>query len=162
MASRPTSGTSSRSSASVESADEVRAHSAIHVLKGAATKVLGKRRFVFAQAGELRLSSDGPVGGQEVSKIEAAANDKIAEDAEILEFKMERQEAEGHFGPGIFDLSPPREEGALVSIVRIPDWEVSCCSLKHVEGTGSIGTLKIDRADFDDTTRALELRFRLV
>ena len=41
--------------------------------------------------------------------MEAAANRKIAEDAEIVEFKMDRQEAEGHFGTGIYDLCPVRQ-----------------------------------------------------
>ena len=44
------------------------------------------------------------LGGQDVSKIEVAANNKVAEDAEIMEFEMDRQEAEGHFGTSIYDL----------------------------------------------------------
>ena len=163
MASRPTSETSSRSPASSEkSAAGARAHSAVHVLKGAVTSVLGQRRFTFAEIGVLKVRSEGPPSAQDVGRIEAAANRKIAEDAELLEFKMERQEAEGHFGTGIYDLSPAPEAGALLSMVRIPDWEASCCSQAHVQSTGSIGAIRIDAAAFDDARRELELRFHLL
>jgi Ser-tRNA(Ala) deacylase AlaX len=94
--------------------------------------------------------------------IEAAVNDKMAEDAEVLEFRMERREAEGHFGTGIYDLCPAPEGEELLKMVRIPDWDASCCSRAHVEGTGSIGALKIDLLTFDEGRRELEITFRLV
>ncbi len=141
---------------------EVRAHSAVHVMKGAVTKVLGPRRIVFGEAGVLKLRSDAPITGQELGKIEAAANRKIAEDAEILEFKMDRQEAEGHFGTGIYDLSPSPDAGALLSIVRIPDWDASQCPQANVDSTGSIGAVRMDGAAFDEAGKELVLRFHLV
>jgi alanyl-tRNA synthetase len=144
------------------SAMEVRAHSAVHVLKGAVTKVLGPRRFAFGGVGVLKLRSDSPATQLEVGKIEAAANRKIAEDAEILEFNMERQEAEGHFGTGIYDLSPAPQAWTLLKIVRIPDWEASCCPQAHVESTGSIGAIKLDDAAFDAEGKELDLRFHLL
>jgi alanyl-tRNA synthetase len=168
MASRPTSETSSRSSRSSPGADgEVRAHSAVHVLKGAVTRVLGPRRFTNSQAtggvaGILKARADAPPTSEEVSKIEVAANDKIAEDAEVLEFSMDRQEAEGHFGTGIYDLCPAPAGEELLSIVRIPDWEASCCTEKHVETAGAIGAIRIDGAAFDGSAKEVELRFHLV
>jgi alanyl-tRNA synthetase len=163
MASRPTSETSSRSSTSSESGyAEVRAHSAVHILKGAVTNVLGPRRFAASPAGQLRVRAEAAPTRQEVSKIEVASNNKIAEDAEFLEFGMERQEAEGHFGEGLFDLSPAPEDGALLKIVKIEDWDVSCCSRKHVESAGSIGAIRIEGADWDDGLKVVTLRFRLV
>jgi alanyl-tRNA synthetase len=167
MASRPTSETSSRSSRSDPGADaEARAHSALHVLKGAVTKVLGPRRFTYAQvlgeqAGVLKARSETQPTPQEVSKIEVAANNEVSEDVEILDFEMERQEAEGHFGTGIYDLSPAPGEGALLHIVRIQGWDVSCCPRAHVGSTGSVGAMRIDRADFDSAAKELELSFHL-
>ena len=144
------------------SAPEARAHSAVHVLRGAVTKVIGPRKFTFAQNGLLKFRSDAVPTKQELSKIEVAANNKIAEDAEVLEFSMDRQEAEGHFGTGIFDLCPAPGEGALLNIVRIQDWEASCCAQTHVDTTGSIGALRIDRAGYDDRAKEVELRFHLL
>lgn len=144
------------------SAPEVRAHSAVHVLKGAVTNVLGPRRFTFGGAGVLKFRSDGPATSQEVGKIESAANRKVAEDAEIVEFSMDKQEAEGHFGTGIYDLSPAPQDGTLLKMVRIPDWEASYCPRAHVESTGSIGAIRIDRAAFDERGKEVELRFHLL
>jgi alanyl-tRNA synthetase len=168
MGLRPSSETSSRSSTSSgEGAAEARAHSAVHVLQGAVRRVLGPRRFVSAQAqgdtgGILKVRSDTVPSGQEVSRIEAAANDKVAEDAEVLEFRMDGQEAEGHFGTGIYDLCPAPAGGELLKMVRIPEWDASCCSKAHVESTGSIGALRIDSSRFDEPGREFELRFHLL
>jgi alanyl-tRNA synthetase len=149
------------SASSQEGAAEVRAHSAVHVMKGAVTKALGPKHVLFGEAGVLKLKSEGPVTAQELGNMEAAANRKVAEDAEILEFKMERQEAEGHFGTGIYDLAPPPEAGALLSIVRRPDWDASHCPKAHVDTTGSIGAIRIDGATFDEAGKELVLRFHL-
>ena len=144
------------------SSPEVRAHSAVHVLKGAVTKVLGPRRFAFGENGVLKFKSEGPPTPQELGKIGAAANRKIAEDAEILEFDMDRQEAEGHFGTGIYDLSPAPGQDELLRIVRMHDWEASYCPHAHVESTGSIGAIRIDGATFDESTKEVVIRFHLL
>jgi alanyl-tRNA synthetase len=163
MASRPTSETSSRSSASSgKSAEEVRAHSAVHVLKGAVTKVVGPRHVTFGEEGVLKFRSEAPVSAQDLGKIGAAANRKIAEDEEILEFSMDRQEAEGHFGTGIYDLSQAPEGAALLSVVRIPDWDASHCPRAHVDTTGSIGAIRMDGASFDERAKEVVLRFHLL
>src|SRR5580704_484005 len=128
------------------SATDVRTHSAAHVLKGAVTKVLGPRKFTFVQAGVLKVSSEGLPTKLEIGEIESAANRKVAEDAEVLEFSMDRQEAEGHFGTGIYDSTPAPPAGTLLKIVRIPDWDASYCPETHVESTGSIGAMRIDHA----------------
>ena len=144
------------------SSPDVRAHSAVHVLKGAVARVSGPRRFTFGEAGVLKFRSESKPTAQDLGKIEAAANRKIAEDAEILEFDMDRQEAEGHFGTGIYDLSPTPGPGELLRMVRIPDWEASCCPRAHVEGTGSIGALRVDGGTLDGARKEAVIRFHLV
>ena len=141
---------------------EVREHSAVHVIKGAVTKVLGPRRFVFGENGGLKFKGEGAPTPQELGKIGAAANRKVAEDAEILEFDMDRQEAEGHFGTGIYDLSPEPAPGELLRIVRIHDWEASYCPQAHVESTGSIGAIGVDGVIFDAARKEVVIRFHLV
>ncbi len=162
MGSRPTSGTSSRSSTSSStSVGELRAHTAVHVLKGAVRKVLGPRRFNYAEEGVLRFDGEGALEAEDVEKVGEAANKKIAEDEEVLEFSMEREEAEGHFGTGIYDLNPAPQGGELVRIVRISGWEASSCPRKHVESTGEIGEVRMDGASFDGATRQVEITFHL-
>jgi Ser-tRNA(Ala) deacylase AlaX len=124
--------------------------------------VLGPRKFTFGDAGVLKFLSEGMLTQQEVGKVEAAANRKVAEDAEILEFSMERQEAEGHFGAGIYDLTPAPKAEALLMMVRIPDWEAGYCLQAHVDSTGSIGAIRVDGAAFDEAGKEVELRFHLL
>jgi len=163
MASRPTSGTSSRSSKSSAGA-ETRAHSAVHVVRGAIEKTLGPRRFDSAQtdgaSGNLKLTFTRPLLPQEVAKIGAAANRKVAEDAEVLEFEMDAEEAEGHFGKGIYDLCAAPAQKRL-NIVRIPEWGAACCSSRHVSSTGLIGAIKIDGTNFDQGRGELTVTFHL-
>jgi len=156
-----------RDRSSDESAADVRPHSAVHVLQGAVTQVLGPSRFTSAQIGRdrsgiLKARSGRIPGAQDVSRIEAAANEKIAEDAEVLEFRMDRDEAEGHFGIGIYDLCPAPEGEEPLKMVRIPEWDASCCARVHVDSTGPIGTLRIDGSTFDQAGKEFELRFHVL
>ena len=140
----------------------IRAHTAMHVLKGAVAEVLGQRKFTFSSRGVLRFEADRPVSPQEVSRLETSANSKVQEDAEVLEFEMDRGEAEGHFGKGIFDLAPSSSPTGVLRVARIPDWEASCCSSRHVESTGSIGVIKVDGAKYDPAKKEAELTFHIV
>jgi alanyl-tRNA synthetase len=162
MASRPTSETSSKSSkSSPETAETIRSHTAMHVLRGAIVNVLGPTRFTQAGQGVLRFQSDRSVSPQQAGMIEVAASKKIHEDAEVMEFEMERGEAEAHFGLGIYDLAPTSSASGLLRIARIPEWEASCCSSRHVESTGSIGRLSVDGTQYDGSTKETELRFHI-
>jgi alanyl-tRNA synthetase len=134
----------------------------MHVLKGAVVEVLGPRKFTFAGQGVLKFRSEGPITQQEVSRIESAANRKVAEDLEVAEFEMEREEAEAHFGRSIYDLVRGPIPTGVLKISGIPDWETSCCSSRHVETTGSIGAVKVDGATFLEAGKELELRFHLL
>ncbi len=167
MASRPTSETCSRSSgSSAESPGSIRAHSAAHVVKGAVTRLLGPRRVTSVESTEAGLETlkieleKGPTP-QEIADIERAANGEIGEDAEFIEFEMDRAEAEAHFGKGIYDFHP-EGEGGLLRMVRIPDWEASSCRRPHTQSTKEIGALRFERASFDDSKKELELEFRLL
>jgi Ser-tRNA(Ala) deacylase AlaX len=162
MGSKPTSETFSRSSTSSASGPEdIRAHSAVHVLSGAITATIGPRPVVEIGSGRIVISSDEELTQEDLSRVEAAANSEVGEDAEFLEFEMERAEAEAHFGKGIYDLAASNEEGAMVRIVRIPEWDASICSRKHVESTADIGAIEVKTAKFDDTRKHIELEFIL-
>jgi alanyl-tRNA synthetase len=146
------------------STTEVRSHSALHVLKGAVVRMLGPRRTSSATSsgnrGTLTVEIDRNPTAKELWAIEDAANREIIENAEVLQFEMERQEAEGHYGVAIYD-SPPDPQVTLLTIVRIPDWEVTCCSAKHVEKTGELAGLTLDRISFARIKGELELEFHI-
>jgi alanyl-tRNA synthetase len=165
MVSRHTSETSSRSSTSDETGpEEVRTHSAVHVLRGAVTAALGPQTVREEREGSVLIGYERELTPQLISEIEAAANTKISEDLEFLEFEMERAEAEGHFGKGIYDLETPAEDApsSLVRVVRIPEWDTSVCSRRHTETTGEIGAIKLGEATLDAGRKQVRLDFSLV
>ncbi|MDG6953823.1 MAG: alanyl-tRNA editing protein [Nitrososphaerota archaeon] len=147
------------------SSEELRTHSAVHVLKGAAQKVLGAKWtasvYVSGKHGRLTLQFERKPTDEELATIERLANEKVAEGAEVLEFEMERHEAEGHFGDAIYDLFPVPPQVTLLKIVRIPDWNINCCNEAHVDSTLQIGRVALGKARFRNSKRELELDFDL-
>ncbi len=148
------------------SSEELRTHSAVHVLKGAVQSVLGTKWtssvYVSGRHGRLTVQFDRKPTDDELARIERAANDKVAEGAEVLEFEMEKEEAEGHFGDAIYDLFPVPSGVTRLKIVRIPDWNINCCNERHVENTLQIGKVKLGKPRFRNSKRELEIEFDLV
>jgi alanyl-tRNA synthetase len=147
------------------SAESVRAHSAVHVLKGAVQKVLGARWTASTNVrdnhGRLVVQFDRKPTQEELQRIEKEANHKVTEGTEILEFEMDRQEAENHFGDEIYDLFPVPASVTRLKLVRIPDWNVNCCVERHLETTAAIGRVKLERTRFRNSRKELELEFRV-
>ena len=111
--------------------------------------------------GRLTVQCEKKPTDEEMRLVEDRANGKIAEGAEMLEFEMERQEAEGHFGKGIYDLFPVPEEVERLRLVRIPGWEINCCLEKHVPRTTAIGPIRIEGVRYRGAKQLLEIEFRL-
>ncbi len=148
------------------SSDEVRTHTALHVLKGAAQRVLGARVttsvYVSGSHGRLTVEFDRKPTDEEVARMEQSANEKVAEGAEVLEFEMEKQEAEGHFGDQIYDRFPLPSGVTRLKIVRIPEWNINCCNEAHVENTLQVGKVRLGTPRFRNSKRELEIEFDLV
>lgn len=145
--------------------EETRTHTAVHVLKGAVQKVLGAKWtasvYVSGGHGRLTVQFDRKPTVEELSRIEQAANDKVAEGAEVVEFEMEREEAEGHFGDAIYDLFPIPSGATRLRIVRIPDWNINCCVESHVDNTSQIGRIRLGALRFRNSRKELEIEFDL-
>ena len=146
--------------------EETRTHTAVHVLKGAVEKVLGAKWtssvYVSERHGRLTVQFDRKPTEIELARVEQAANGKVAEGAEVLEFEMERQEAEGHFGDSIYDLFPVPAEVTMLKIVRIPDWNINCCNKGHLESTVQVGKIRLGTPRFRAARKELEIEFDLV
>ena len=134
-------------------------------MKGAAARVLGVRKTasVYASGGHGRLTVqyERKPTEEEMKNIEKATNEKIAEGAEVLEFEMEKAEAEGHFGDDIYDLFPLPSGASRLHIVRIPDWNINCCNERHVENTLQIGKIKLGKGRYRNSKKELEIEFDL-
>jgi alanyl-tRNA synthetase len=147
------------------SGEEVRTHSALHVLKGAAQSVLGAKvttsTYVDGRHGRLTVQFDRAPTEDELARVEHAANRKVSEGVELVEFEMDREEAEKHFGDQIYDRFPIPESVTRLRIVRIPDWNVNCCIEQHVDSTTAVGRIKLGRPRFRGSRKELELDFEL-
>ena len=147
------------------SSEEVRTHTAVHVLKGAVQQVLGAKWtasvFVSGTHGRLTVQFDRKPTDEEVARIEQAVNDKVSEGAEVVEFEMEKDEAEGHFGDSIYDVFPVPSSVTRLRIVRIPEWNINCCIEKHVDNTSQVGRVRVGAPKFRNSRKELELEFDL-
>jgi alanyl-tRNA synthetase len=147
------------------SSEEVRTHSGLHVVKGAAERVLGAKKtasvYVSGRHGRLTVQFERRPTEDEMRSIEKGANEKIAEGSEMLEFEMEKAEAEGHFGDAMYDLFPLPPGASMLHIVRIPEWNINCCNERHVENTLQIGKIKLGKARYRNSKRELEIEFDL-
>ena len=118
--------------------------------------------YVEGRHGRLTVQFERKPTDEEMARIEKLANEKVAEGSEVLEFEMEKQEAEGHFGEAIYDLFPLPPGATRLRIVRIPDWNINCCNERHVENTLQVGKMKLGKARFRNSKRELEIEFDLV
>lgn len=145
------------------SSDEARTHTAVHVVKGAVQKVLGAKWtasvYVSGKHGRLTVQFDRKPTEQEVASIQQEANRKVSEGEEVIEFEMEREEAEGHYGDQIYDLFPVAANVTRLKIVRIPEWNINCCGESHVENTSLVGRIKLGALRFRNSKKELELGF---
>jgi alanyl-tRNA synthetase len=135
-------------------------------LKGALIGVLGAGPTASVHVGvgrhsRLTVVLDRKPSDEEMRQVESGINAKISEDVELVEFEMERQEAEGHFGRSIYDLFPVPEGVKRLKLVRIPDWEINCCAEAHVRSTAEIGAVALERVRFRNSKKMLEVEFRL-
>ncbi len=150
--------------------DHVRAHTALHVLKGAAVRVLGEGArwtagtFVDGIHGRLTLKFDRKPTGDEISRIEEEANACVRRDLRVEVLELERREAESTFGDAIYDLFPVPADVTILRIVLIRDldgsiWNVNACNKEHTRSTGEVGGIRLDKPRFRASKGLLELPF---
>jgi alanyl-tRNA synthetase len=143
--------------------EEIRTHTALHVLKGAVAKVLEVKWTagvsVQGSHGRLTVQFDRKPTEDEVRRIEAEANGKIIEDAQVEEYEIDRADAEEKWGDYIYDLFPIPEHIRRLRIFHLSDWNVNTCNKEHTERTGEIGSLNIVKTRFRASKQLLEISY---
>jgi alanyl-tRNA synthetase len=142
---------------------EVKAHTALHVVKGAVRKVLGAKWtasvHVSGNHGRLTVQFNRKPTDEEIKEIERMANEKVRENAPVKVYTLPREEAEKRFGDEIYDLFPIPEHVKTLSILIIEGWNVNACNKEHTKTTGEIGTIKLGKPRFRQAKQLLELPF---
>jgi alanyl-tRNA synthetase len=144
---------------------ELRAHTALHVLKGAAAKVLGAKWtagvYVEGIHGRLMVQFERKPSDEELAQVEQEANRKIRENVPVEELELDRAEAERRWGDAIYDLFPLPASLTRLRILHIPGWNVNTCKERHTKTTGEIGALKIVKTRYRPAKQILEISFEI-
>ncbi|HDR53094.1 MAG TPA: alanine--tRNA ligase [archaeon] len=141
--------------------DLARHHTAVHVVNGAAVKVLGSHIW---QAGanktteraRLDITHYKAVTPAEMREIEKVANQVVLENHKVRKMEMNRTAAEQKFGFRIYQGGAV--PGAKLNIIHIPGHDAEACGGTHVDYTGEIGLIKLAGASrIQDGVVRLEL-----
>ncbi|MEO3993876.1 MAG: alanyl-tRNA editing protein [Desulfurococcaceae archaeon TW002] len=153
--------------------DEVRTHTAIHVLKGAVVRVLGEGSLwtasthVSGKHGRLTVTCLSKPSDEQVRKIEELANKKVLEDLRVEVKNIPRTEAEKTYGNIIYDLFPvpPDVEELTIIVVRDTDgsiWNINACNKEHLQSTRFIGEIVLEKPRFRASKKLLEIPFNVI
>lgn len=142
---------------------EVRAHTALHVVKGAIYRVLGAKWSTSASVegghGRIAVEFDRKPTNEETAAIQRLVDEKIAEDQPIEALEMTRREAEERFGDFIYDKFPLPETIQRLRVFHLPGWNVNACNKEHTRSTGQIGKVTISKVHYRGGKGVLEVSF---
>ncbi len=143
--------------------EDIRTHTALHILKGAVVKVLNAKWtasvYVNGSHGRLTVKYNRKPSEEEIREIEHLANEKIRENAPIKVYTLPRKEAERLFGEEMYDLFPVPESIKVLKVVEIGGWNVNACNKEHTKTTGEVGSIKIRKTRFRRSKELLEISF---
>lgn len=124
----------------------MKAHTATHLIMGAARRVLGEHVWQSGtqkdvERSRLDISHFGRLTLEETHKIEELANKALQEAIPVECRWLPRNEAEKEYGFRLYQGGAV--PGKEIRVVRVGDWEVEACAGTHVKNTAELGYLKI-------------------
>jgi alanyl-tRNA synthetase len=124
----------------------MKAHTATHLLMGAARRVLGEHVWQGGtqkdvERSRLDISHFKRLSLEETQKIEALANQALQKGIPVECKWLPRNEAEARYGFRLYQGGAV--PGKEVRVVKVGGWEVEACAGTHVKNTAELGYLKI-------------------
>ena len=124
----------------------MKAHTATHLVNGAARRVLGEHVWQHGaqkavETSRLDISHYRRLTHQEIHEIESLANQAVLADMPVETSWMLRNEAESRYGFRLYQGGAV--PGKDIRVVKTGDWDVEACGGTHLKQTGEIGFLKI-------------------
>jgi alanyl-tRNA synthetase len=124
----------------------MKAHTATHLVNGAAQRVLGQHVWQYGtqkglESSRLDISHYRRLTPKEVHKIETSANQAVLANMRVETAWMPRGEAESRYGFRLYQGGAV--PGKEIRVVKTGDWDVEACAGTHLNSTGEIGFIKI-------------------
>jgi alanyl-tRNA synthetase len=124
----------------------MKAHTATHLVNGAARRVLGEHVWQYGtqkglESSRLDISHYRRLTPEEVHKIETLANQAVLANMRVKTMWMPRNEAESLYGFRLYQGGAV--PGKEIRVVKTGDWDVEACAGTHLKSTGEIGFIKI-------------------
>jgi alanyl-tRNA synthetase len=124
----------------------MKAHTATHLVNGAARRVLGMHVWQHGtqkglETSRLDISHYRRLTPEEVHRIETLANEAVLADMQVETSWLPRNEAESRYGFRLYQGGAV--PGKDIRVVKTGDWDVEACAGTHLKRTGEIGFVKI-------------------
>ncbi|HLC01235.1 MAG TPA: alanine--tRNA ligase, partial [Candidatus Bathyarchaeia archaeon] len=124
----------------------MKAHTATHLINGAARRVLGEHVWQHGtqkglESSRLDISHYRRLTPEEVHKIEELANQAVQANMRVETSWMPRNEAESRYGFRLYQGGAV--PGKDIRVVKTGDWDVEACAGTHLKNTGEAGFVKI-------------------
>jgi len=124
----------------------MKAHTATHLVNGAARRVLGEHVWQHGtqkgvESTRLDISHYRRLTAEEIHKIETLANKAVLANMRVTTTWMPRGEAESLYGFRLYQGGAV--PGKDIRVVKTGDWDVEACAGTHLKSTGEIGFLKM-------------------
>jgi len=124
----------------------MKAHTATHIIMGAARRVLGEHVWQSGtqkgvESSRLNISHYKRLTFEEIKEIEKLANQVVLQNIPVEIKWMPRGEAEKLYGFRLYQGGAV--PGKEIRVVKVGEWEVEACGGTHVKNTGEIGFIKI-------------------
>jgi alanyl-tRNA synthetase len=124
----------------------MKAHTATHLVNGAARRVLGEHVWQHGtqkglESTRLDISHYRRLTPEEIHKIETLANQAVLANMPVTTAWMPRNQAESQYGFRLYQGGAV--PGKDIRVVKTGDWDVEACAGTHLKRTGEIGFIKI-------------------
>ena len=124
----------------------MKAHTATHLINGAARRVLGEHVWQHGtqkgvEVSRLDISHYRRLTAEQVQEIEMLANRAVQANMRVETAWMPRNEAESRYGFRLYQGGAV--PGKDIRVVKTGDWDVEACAGTHLRSTGEVGFVKV-------------------